>query len=87
MYEKFLPDEGAVAVCVVEEFGPIARSHVVKHFLINGQKLKEMTACRENSNSTNAIRMREKQNSPEYRRRENESRSQQRRAKKLYEKD
>ncbi len=51
--------EGYVAVFVVEDGGPITRSLVVKLVLGDGQKLKETKARQGNSNSKNAIRMRE----------------------------
>jgi len=74
VHEELLSEDRTVAVCVLEDGRGVAKSQVVKHVLANGHELKEVKAKKEDSNSKNAIRMREMSKDSEYRRRENERR-------------
>ena len=83
--DKLLPVEGPVAVCIGESCESKSKLHDVTYVLENGTNLKETKVKEGYSNSKNEQPMREKRKDPGCRRRENERRREQRRAKKLQE--
>ena len=67
LYQKLLPAEGPVAVCVVGDCGPRPKLHAIRHVHEDGKNLKETKVREGYSNSENAQRMPEKRKDPEYR--------------------
>ncbi len=87
VFADLLPDQGTVAVKVVEDENGPKRTRVIKHVMDDGKLGKERKERPLNSMSKNAIRIREKRKDPEYCKKENERRKLQRRQRKKKKED
>ncbi len=82
VFADLLPDQGTVAVKVVEDEKGPKRTRFIKHVVDDGKLGREGKERAQNSMSKNAIRMRERRKDPEHRKKENERRKLQRRQQK-----